>query len=143
NTIGSAFENAILEGEKLSDVLKALGRDLLRLAIRRAAIEPFSNALGGIFGSIGARVAHAGAIAGQTNTEHRRVAPAVFANAPRYHSGTMGAGLKPDEVPAILRRGEPVFKSMDHARQVVGGGRNNNFVQQVIVNPPAGTETRE
>jgi hypothetical protein len=25
-------------------------------------------------------------------------------------------------VPAILRRGEPVFKSMEHARQVVGGG---------------------
>src|SRR5262249_47111936 len=38
----------------------------------------------------------------------------------RLHSGGI-AGLAPDEVPAILRRGEPVFTSMDHARQVVGG----------------------
>jgi tape measure domain-containing protein len=41
---------------------------------------------------------------GSSTTVH----PGVFAGAPRYHSGGI-AGLKPDEVPAILQKGEVVL----------------------------------
>lgn len=51
---------------------------------------------------------HTGGVAGLNGTP-RLVPLEAFAGAPRYHSGTMGAGMiGPDEVPAILRRGETV-----------------------------------
>lgn len=50
----SAFENAILSGEKLSDVMKGLAQDILRIAIRTAITQPIGSAIGsfisGIFG---------------------------------------------------------------------------------------------
>ncbi|EHK56897.1 phage tail length tape measure family protein [Allomesorhizobium alhagi] len=61
---------------------------------------------------------HSGGIAGYASSMRYGVDPRVFIGAPRLHNG----GIAGDEVPAILRRGEPVFKSMAHAREVVGGG---------------------
>lgn len=52
---------------------------------------------------------HSGGIAGGKPTFYKRVHPAVFANAPRYHSGTASAGLSSKEVPAILEKGEAVL----------------------------------
>ncbi|GAA2888160.1 hypothetical protein GGQ99_004803 [Aminobacter niigataensis] len=66
---------------------------------------------------------HDGGVAGYATRSRAGVDPRVFIGAPRYHNGTPGAGLGHDEVPAILRRGEPVFKSFEHARQVVGGNK--------------------
>ena len=48
---------------------------------------------------------HTGGVAGFGSS--RSVAATAFASAPRYHNGGV-AGLAPDEVPAILKRGEPV-----------------------------------
>ncbi|GAA2821553.1 tail length tape measure protein [Aminobacter aminovorans] len=70
---------------------------------------------------------HDGGVAGCATRFRAGVDPRIFNGAPRYHNGTPGAGLGPDEVPAILRRGEPVFKSFAHARQVVGGGNKVNI----------------
>lgn len=42
-TFESAFENAIVEGEKLSDVLRALLKDIIRIAARNAIINPLAN----------------------------------------------------------------------------------------------------
>jgi hypothetical protein len=66
---------------------------------------------GGALGPAG--LYHEGGIAGYPGSS-RYVSPSVFMGARRYHMG----GLAGDEVPAILRRGEPVFRSMDHARQM-------------------------
>lgn len=78
---------------------------------------------------------HEGGIAGSPSST-RFVGPGAFMNAPRYHNG----GIAGDEVPAILRRGEPVFKSMDHARQTVGGARVN---VTVINNAGVRVQTQE
>lgn len=58
-TFSSAFEDAIVNGEKLSDVLNSLAKDLLRLALRKSVTEPLFNAIfssgssgTGIFGSL-------------------------------------------------------------------------------------------
>lgn len=44
-TFQSAFEDAIVEGKKFSDVLKGLAQDILRIVIRRTVTEPLGNAL--------------------------------------------------------------------------------------------------
>ena len=49
----------------------------------------------------------------------RTVSPALFAGAPRYHSGGI-AGLAPNEVPAILKKGEIVDPGDG---SMLGGGR--------------------
>jgi hypothetical protein len=60
----------------------------------------FSSLLGGLFK---APVAHSGMAPNGQPATSRMVSPAVFLNAPRLHDG-----LKPDEFPAILQRGEGV-----------------------------------
>lgn len=42
-TFASAFEDAIVEGKKFSDVLKGLYQDILRIIIRRQVTEPLAN----------------------------------------------------------------------------------------------------
>lgn len=53
-TFTSAFEDAIVEGKKLSDVLRGLAQDILRIATRKLVTEPLGNlltsAIGGMFG---------------------------------------------------------------------------------------------
>lgn len=49
-TFTSAFEDAILKGEQLSDVLKALVQDVARLFLRKALIEPAAGYLSSLFG---------------------------------------------------------------------------------------------
>lgn len=44
----SAFEDAIVEGKKFSDVLKGLAQDIARIVVRKTITEPFGNALGDI-----------------------------------------------------------------------------------------------
>lgn len=68
---------------------------------------------------------HEGGTAGSATRFRGGVDMNIFKHAPRYHDG----GIANDEVPAILRRGEPVFKSMEHARQVVGGSNISINVQ--------------
>ena len=93
--------------------------DLARLATRRYITQPLGDllfgALGGgatpgsaVFGRLQAGVGHAGAVAGQPGGVRRAVPPAVFALAPRFHSGGI-AGLRPDEVPIIAQRGETIL----------------------------------
>lgn len=48
----SAFEQAILDGKKLSDVLRGLARDILQIAIRKSITEPLGGAVGNFFSSI-------------------------------------------------------------------------------------------
>jgi hypothetical protein len=45
-SFSSAFENAVVEGEKLSDVLKGIYKDLLRLIIRNQITGPAAQAIG-------------------------------------------------------------------------------------------------
>jgi hypothetical protein len=51
---------------------------------------------------------HSGGVVGQGSPMTRYVHPAVFDGAPRYHNGGV-AGLRSNEVPAILERGETVI----------------------------------
>ena len=81
-----------------------------------------SGALGGV-GGIFAPVLHAGGMVGGA-TSGRMIPALAFVGAPRMHSGGW-AGLRPDEVPAILQRGERVLSRRELAAQggvPAGGG---------------------
>ena len=57
--------------------------------------------------SIGAAPGEA-ARAAQGQVRGRAVPPAIFDGAPRFHAGGI-AGLRPDEIPVIVQRGEAIF----------------------------------
>lgn len=67
--------------------------------------------IGGL-GSILALFAHTGGVVGASALRSSPVNPAIFANAVRYHTGGV-AGLKPDEVPVVLQKGEEVLTAND------------------------------
>jgi hypothetical protein len=68
----------------------------------------------------------------------RGVNPAMFANAPRYHSGTF-PGLKMNEVPAILEKDEGVFTAEQMKAMGGGGGSAPPAVMINFINN-SGTE---
>ncbi len=126
--IGSALvgaftsaENAVGEFVKTGkldfrDLVTSMIADLAKLAARRFILGPIANALSGALGGAGgifANILHAGGMVGSPGPG--RMVPAMaFANAPRMHAGGW-AGIKPDEVPAILQRGERVLSRREAA----------------------------
>lgn len=79
--------------------------------------------LGSIFGNLfKARVAHSGMKPGGEPASSRVVSPSLFVNAPRLHDG-----LKPDEFPAILQKGEGVTPK---------GHKSSGNVVYMTVNTP-------
>jgi hypothetical protein len=117
----TSAENAVGEFVKTGkldfrDLVTSMITDLAKLAARRFILGPIANALSGALGGAGgilANVLHAGGMVGSPGPG--RMVPAMaFAGAPRMHAGGW-AGIKPDEVPAILQRGERVL-SRNEAR---------------------------
>ncbi len=97
--------------------MKRMAAEALSQQILKSLFSGLAG-MGGAGGSFfSALVAHDGAIAGVSGGTRRNVSPLLFAGAPRYHSGGI-AGLKPNEVPAILERGEQVIPN---AQQQAGG----------------------
>jgi hypothetical protein len=122
NAVGEFVKTGKL---KFRDLVTSLLADLAQLAARRFILGPIANALSGVFsgaGSIFANVLHAGGMVGSAG--HSRMVPAMaFAAAPRMHGGGM-AGLRHDEVPAILQRGERVLSRREAQSYGAGGAVN-------------------
>lgn len=116
---------------KFGDLITSLIADLAKLAARRFILGPIANALSGALGNLGSSlfgvpspataaaglfgspIYHSGGIVGASGPS--RMVPAMaFAGAPRLHAGGW-AGLRPDEVPAILQRGERVLSKREAA----------------------------
>jgi len=104
------------------DLVTSMIADLARLAARRFILGPLAGLLSGALGGAGglfANILHAGGMVGSPGPG--RMVPALaFAGAPRMHSGGW-AGLRPDEVPAILQRGERVLSR----REAAGYGQSS------------------
>lgn len=80
-----------------------------------------------------ASVAHGGGVIGQTVGRMRTgLSPLIFGAAPRYHSGGI-AGLGPNEVPAVLQKGEEVLTRSDPRHRANGGGGDRDKVTTPIV----------
>jgi hypothetical protein len=107
------------------DLVTSLIADLAKLAARRFILGPIANALSGALGGAGgifANILHAGGMVGSSGPS--RMVPAMaFTAAPRMHSGG-AVGLRHDEAPAILQRGERVLSRREAQSYGAGGGIN-------------------
>jgi tape measure domain-containing protein len=140
-TFESAFEDAAISGKNFGDVLMGVFQDIQRMALRQFVTKPLFEGLfgggagggAGLFGSLFSGFFHGGGIVGGTPTFSRSVPALAFAGAPRYHSGGI-AGLRPDEVPAILQKGEVVLPKGS------SGGSGSSGLNVVINNNAPNTE---
>ena len=117
----TAFRNFVETGKlDFKGLVASILADLAVLQFRKAVLGPIADALSGAFGGFGggaavtAAVSHAGGVVGISGYS-RQVPALAFAGAPRMHSGGW-AGLRPDEVPTILQRGERVLNRRDAAQ---------------------------
>lgn len=86
-----------------------------------------SATINGVYSGI---QAHTGGIIGADALKNRAISPEMFANATKYHTGGV-AGLKPDEVPAVLQKGEGVFTK---EQMKAMGNKGANVTVNVINN---------
>ncbi len=123
------FAKAVQEGKNVGEAAREaflqFASDFLRqiaqMIIQQAVLNALKAAMPGFFG-VGA--AHTGGLVGGSRVGSgnatRRVDPSVFAGAVRMHTGGI-AGIKPNEVPTILRKGEEVLTE-DDPRHMLNGG---------------------
>jgi hypothetical protein len=128
NAIGDFVKTGKLD---FRDLVTSMIADLAKLAARRFILGPIANALSGALGGAGgifANILHTGGMVGAPGPG--RMVPALaFTNAPRMHSGGW-VGLRPDEVPAILQRGERVLSR----REAAGYGQASPATVNVTIN---------
>lgn len=107
-----------------SDILLRLGEMIIQQAVFNALQNAFGGGggVGGIIAGAAGRILslHTGGVVGQDGGNPRSFPTSLFANAVRYHDGGI-AGLKPGEVPTILKKGEEVLTA-DDPRHVANGG---------------------
>lgn len=109
------------------------------------ALASMGGGIGGAAVALGGAVAgsakHNGGIIGSSTSggqQTKSVSPAWFANAPRFHNGGL-PGLKSDEVPTILQKGEQVLDKNDpnnilnQNRSTAGGASQPQSMRFVLV----------
>lgn len=115
------FAQAVANGENAGEAAKRAFMkfaaqfliDLGKMIVRQMLFNAVSGLMRGFgIGGLGAPTMsaglfHSGGNVSSMRSRSRDVSPAVFANAPRFHEGTL-PGLKPNEVPAILEKSERV-----------------------------------
>lgn len=122
DNLGSSVVDSLFDGAefRVDKLFEEIAKQLIKIQI--------TSAIAGVAG-IFKPTAHRGGVAGVAMTGSKRVDPAVFAAAPRYHSGGI-AGLSYNEIPAILQRGEGVFTKA----QMKALGAGLSAVPEVQVN---------
>lgn len=133
-----SFAQAVAQGENAGEAAKTAflqfaAEFLIKIAemiIQQAILNALQSAFSGGGGGIGSFISgifgtgHTGGVVGSSRIGSgngtRRLNPAIFTHAPRYHDGGI-AGLKPGEVPAVLQESEEVL-TRDNPRHVLNGG---------------------
>jgi hypothetical protein len=140
------FSTLIAEGKtdwkSWADAGRAAIADIEKEILKLAVLNPLKNFLfgtnlgtlnnvGGLLGGLFGFKFHGGGVVGMEGAPTWMPAQ-VFRNAPRFHDG---AFLKPDEVPAILQRGERVL-SRAEASGYERGSRSTPIVLNFAVQTP-------
>ena len=118
-----AMGNFVRTGKlEFRSLISSMLADFAQLSARKFILGPLAERLGGALGKLAgnpglfASVLHSGGVVGAGGPT-RAVPALAFAGAPRMHSGGW-VGLRPDEVPAILQRGERVLSRREVAAGV-------------------------
>lgn len=143
-----SFAQSIAQGKDavtaLKDAFLQFAADFLRQIATMILKQLIFNALNSIFPGLGLGIgaAHTGGLVGSSATGGgnvtRQVSPMWFQNAVRYHSGGI-AGLRPDEVPAVLKKNEEVITEQDprhrfnSSKDKSSGSSGGQPIKQVLV----------
>jgi hypothetical protein len=123
DALGNAF--ASFASEFLRDIAKMIIQQQIMNMLQSAGFGGGGNTLASVAGAV-VGSAHKGGVVGSTRVgsgnASRKVSPAVFAGAARFHEGGI-PGLKANEVPTILKKNEEVLKEND-PRNVLNGGKS-------------------
>jgi len=144
DAIGAFIEGSKSASEVFEDIRDAFlkfAADFLRQIAQMIIQQMIFNLISGgatgsggigswIAGGINSLIRHDGGLVG-AGGPMRFVSPGLFASAVRYHTGGI-AGLAPNEVPAILERGEEVLTRDDPRHVANGGGAVNVKVVNAI-----------
>lgn len=103
-----------------ADTLLWLAKLIMRQIIFNALQSAFGGWAGAAAGAVTGAVQHSGGVTGSTSRQ-RSVPAGLFSGAVKYHTGGV-AGLAPNEVPAILQKGEEVLTRNDPRHRMNGGG---------------------
>jgi len=105
NNLVSGLADAIVYGRDLRSVLSDILRQLASSMLQKLLFGGLGGGGGGLFGGgLFGGLFHSGGVVGKSSVPMRLVPAGAFAGAPRLHNG-----LRPDEFPAILQRGETVL----------------------------------
>jgi tape measure domain-containing protein len=138
-----AFVEFVTTGKlSFGDFINSILADLARAFFQKAIMQPILGAIGSIFGM---PMFHSGGVVGQTATSKKMVSASTIMSQgaiPKFHSGG-GAGLRSDEMMAVLRRGEIVLTPEQMRAAGKSGGGAGVVVN--VINNANGTEasTRE
>ena len=124
-TATEAFSNFV------SSFLLEIGQAIIKALILKAITGSIGGGSGGIGSFIASSVNHTGGVVGMTSRQ-RKVPMAAFAGATKMHSGGI-AGLKSDEVPTILQKGEEVLTRNDPRHILNNGGGGSSSPQNIKV----------
>jgi len=135
----SVFKDEFLK--MAGEILIEIGRMIIRQAIFNAISGMMGGGAGGqgglggvVAGGINSIFAHSGGVVGTSTLQSgRKVNPAIFANAARYHTGGI-AGFAPDEFGAILKKNEEVLTETDPRHRFNGGGMGGQKGNTTIIN---------
>lgn len=117
---GQTFADLVTGCATAEDAFRSLGNQILATMAQNLIADPIVDAMTAGLSGIFAGLFHKGGVVGETAAPIRAVDPRIFAGAPRLHTG-----LREDEYPAILQRGEQVIPR----GQASGGGAPNVQVQ--------------
>lgn len=124
-SIGDAFANlGVAVAQFFADFLKQIAMAIMQQMILNAlagvggGVGKAAVSMGGVAG--GSAVMHSGGMVGSANRSRGGSSSPVTA-IPRFHNGGM-PGIKPNEIPTILERGEEVLSKND-PRNIANGGQ--------------------
>jgi hypothetical protein len=120
-SFSSAFEDAIVGGNKLSEVLQGLEQDILRIITRKLVTEPLAQGITGFLNTAGGSSGGIGGILGNIGS--------LF-GIPSFDVGT---DFVPRDMLAMVHKGERITPA---AQNTPGGGGSN----YITINVPPGTD---
>lgn len=140
-SVGDAF-NGLLDtflnfaATFLAEIAKMIIQALILKAIQSALGLPGGGGgLGGFFFHSGTGPGGVGGGSSRRTRSSFDLHPSMLAAVPRYHEGTQGAGLKNNEMVAVLERGEKVLteeQQRAEAKRAAGSGDGATGLRQVL-----------
>jgi len=125
--------------EALRQMAKVIIQQLISLAIQKALQSYFGGGGNDVqmpdtssFSQY-ASLFHTGGVVGRGRAGGKKVNPLVFEGAVRYHSGGI-AGLAPNEVPAVLQKGEEVITKNDPRHRDNANPSSSNQQPLTVIN---------